>query len=231
MRLQFDGQDRTENVAPYSLAGDTNGLFYPANLFVGTHTLTATPYPQPNLGGTPGASITITFSVVDSTSPPILLTEENSDRAIAYNCATFVPGPFAITTEQNFSSDKRTRVMLFVTNLDSSTGTFPSDIVVHAENSQLGALSLPVEHIVRVPNFEWLTQVRVILPDGLVNAGDVWVRIILRGVSSNQAHISIRQPALAAVVLPSRMTLPEDWWIAPNRRLRFPSAATWPRKS
>jgi uncharacterized protein (TIGR03437 family) len=162
-------------------------------------------------------------------SPPTLLTEQNSDRAIAFNAATFVSEPFALFTEQNFSSDKRTRVMLFVTNFESSTGGTGSDTVVYAENSAFGTHSLPIEHIGRVPNFDWLTQIKVILPDGLTNAGEVWVRVVSRGVSSNQARITIRQPALAAIMLPSRMRLLVDSWIAPNHRFQWPIATSRPR--
>ncbi len=227
VRLQYNGQDRTENVAPYSLAGDTDGLFNPADLPLGTHTLTATAFSQANLGGTPGASTTISFTVVDNPNgtPPTLLTEENSDRAIALNAATFVTQPFTLLTELNFSSDKRTRVILFVTNFESSTEGVESDAVVHAENSVIGTQSLTIEHIGRVPNIDGLTQITIILPDGLTNAGDVWVRVVLRGVSSNQARITISQ-TMAAMMLPSRTRLLVDSWIAPKRRIRWPIAIT-----
>ena len=121
------GMRALENVRLTRLAGDTNGEFNPANLSVGIHTLTVTPYSQPNLGGTPGTPMTITFSVVDNPNgtPPNLLTEPNSDRAIALNAATFVAEPFALFTRENFGSDKRTRVMLFVSNFESSADRTP----------------------------------------------------------------------------------------------------------
>jgi hypothetical protein len=193
VKLQFNGQVRTENVAPYSVAGDTSGAFNAATLSVGTHTLSATAYPQPNLGGTPLASLSFSFSVIDRPlRTPILLTEQNSDSAVAFNAATFVTDPFSIFTEQNFSSDKRTRVLLFVSDLDFPEGGVVSDVQVLAESSVLGTVPLTVEHIAKVPFFDWLTQIKVSLPDSLANAGDVFVRVSWNGHSSNLARVSIR---------------------------------------
>ncbi len=214
VRLQHNEQVRTENEAPYSLAGDTDGHFNPADLFVGTHTVTVIPYPQPNLGGTPGAPTTFSFTVVDvPNTPPALLTEESSDRAIAFNAATFVTEPFTLSTEQNFSSDKRTRVLLFVTNVGFSASGV--DTVVQAEDPVHGTLLLPIEHIGNVPSFDWLTQIKVILPDSLANSGDVGIRVIFRGMPSNQARIGLTRPAAGLGILPSRMKLLVDFWTVP----------------
>jgi CubicO group peptidase (beta-lactamase class C family) len=218
IRLHHNEQVRTENEVPYSLAGDTNGHLNPADLFVGTHTVTVIPYPEPNLGGTPGIPTTFSFTVVDAPStPPTLLTEENSDRAIALNAATFATQPFTRFTETNFSSDKRTRVMLFITYVGApATGV---DTVVNGQHPVNGTFSLPIEHIGTVPNFDWLTQVTVILPDGFANAGEVWVRVVLRGLSSNQARINVTEPAAALTMRPSRMSLLVDSWTAPISQL------------
>jgi len=233
MKLQHNGREQIENIAPYSIAGDIDGAFNPANLSVGTHTLTVTSYPQPNLGGTPVASKTISFVVVDNpiSSPPVLLTEHNSNRAIAFNAATFVQEPFALFTEQNFSSDKRTRVILFIAQLGSSTSSaVSSNTLVQAENSVLGTVSLPVEHIARVPNFDWLTQIKVVLPDNLAHPGDVWVRVVLNGEPSNQALIGIKEWSLGAATMPpSLMRLLEDPWITRDRRLPWQIALNRPR--
>src|SRR5215208_5298067 len=43
----------------------------------------------------------------------VLLTEQNSDLAIALDSVTFVRDPFPLTTVFNFSPDHRTRIMLF----------------------------------------------------------------------------------------------------------------------
>jgi len=198
VRIQHNGDDRTENFAPYSLAGDTDGAFNPANMSLGTHTVTVTPYPKPNQNGTPGASTTISFTVVDRTfnTPPVLLTEQSSDVAIAFNAVTFVRGPFPLQTQQNFSSDKRTRVLLFVTNFD------PNSSPLVQGNSALGSYNMPVEHIGAVPGFDSVTQITIMLPDGLENVGDVWLRVMVNGMSSNSGRINLHQSTVAGIMSP-----------------------------
>lgn len=211
LKIQHNGVTITENVAPYSLAGDINGAFNTANLSVGNHTITSTPYPLANLGGTPGPSTTISFTVIDqkSVKPPTLLTQGSSGDAIAFNAMTLVREPFALTTEQNLSSDKRTRVILFAVDFDQATGSLNSDIQIEAENPVLGTITLPIEHIGKTPSLEWLTQIRIVLPDELRNAGDVWIRVKLFGERSNQARLLIKQSA-GATNLPPKFDV--FWW-------------------
>ena len=59
---------RTENVAPYAIAGDAKGTYNPWTPAVGTHTLSITPYAQSNGQGIAGATRTVTLNVVQSGS-------------------------------------------------------------------------------------------------------------------------------------------------------------------
>src|SRR6185503_14105579 len=54
--------------------------------------------------------------------PPILVTEPDTDIAIAFDSVTMLRDPFPLTNTLNFSSDNRTRVMLFAMNLDLMPG-------------------------------------------------------------------------------------------------------------
>jgi hypothetical protein len=58
---------RTENGAPFALAGDnligTRTDFLPWTPVVGKHTVTATPFPQTNAGGAAGIAQSVTFTV------------------------------------------------------------------------------------------------------------------------------------------------------------------------
>jgi hypothetical protein len=55
---------RTDNAAPYALAGDTNATDYVAwTPSVGGHTVTATPYTAADAGGTAGTPGTLSFTV------------------------------------------------------------------------------------------------------------------------------------------------------------------------
>jgi uncharacterized protein (TIGR03437 family) len=133
--------------------------------------------------------MTMSFVVVDTpiSSPPVLVTAENTDVVVAFNAATFLPEPFELFTEQNFNADKRTRVILFATNTHLSAG-----VEIRAENATLGSIPVPVEFVGTVPNFPWLVQIVVRLPDELANRGDVWLRFSSGGTWSNQARINIR---------------------------------------
>ncbi len=56
---------RTENTAPYALAGDYRGDYRSWTPTVGRHTLTATPYSERSGGGTSGSALSISFTVTE----------------------------------------------------------------------------------------------------------------------------------------------------------------------
>ena len=61
VRLELSGtrsSARTENIAPWALFGDRGGEAFPA----GSYTVAATPYPEKNLGGTPGSARSVSFT-------------------------------------------------------------------------------------------------------------------------------------------------------------------------
>lgn len=61
-----DSSFNIENVAPYSLAGDSSGDFAAATLTPGAHTVIATPFVGPDATGQAGGAITINFTVIDN---------------------------------------------------------------------------------------------------------------------------------------------------------------------
>ncbi|MEP6570359.1 MAG: hypothetical protein ABJC10_11355 [Acidobacteriota bacterium] len=125
--------------------------------------------------------------------PPATLTlfiDETSGRAAALDSLTLVSQPFSIVRPSNLSSDQRTRVMLFADNI--ATGDNLPLVTAQAEDAQHRIYPLVVEFAGRVPNFDWLMQLNVLLPDDLGNAGDVQVRISLQGRVSNQVIFNVR---------------------------------------
>ena len=66
-----------------------------------------------------------------------------------------------------------------------------SALSAEAETSQGGTVLLPVEYFGQVPTFFRMKQLNVLLPEELEGAGEVWVRIRLRGVPSNTALMRI----------------------------------------
>ena len=71
VKFGFDGNVnyRIESSPPYAIAGDSSGNYTPWTPTVGSHTIMATPYTDPNAGGTAGAALVSTFTFIDSSSP------------------------------------------------------------------------------------------------------------------------------------------------------------------
>lgn len=123
---------------------------------------------------------------------PTLLTEGNTERAIALDSVTLMRDPFAVATGLNFSPDRRTRVMLFATHVEFAPGDNASIVTAQAEDSQHRIFPVKVEFVGGVPKLYWLTEIVIALPDQLENAGDVRISINLRGATSNKAVITIK---------------------------------------
>lgn len=99
--------------------------------------------------------------------------------------------PFSVTTTNNFSLDRRTRLMLFATNVELLPGEIQTALMVQAEDTEGRVFSLPIEYVGVVANFNWLTQINVKLSDELVSVGEVRVSIRLRGEVSNPALVNL----------------------------------------
>ena len=136
-----------------------------------------------------GTSIPIVLSVVQ---PPILLTQENSLRALALDSVTWTGEPFGVANTHNFSTDQRTRVSLFVVNLELNQGEPISVIMAQAEDSTGQIFQLPVEYFGAVPNFSWLKQVVVKLPTEIANSGDVKVTLKSHDTAGNTVMLKVK---------------------------------------
>jgi hypothetical protein len=140
---------------------------------------------------------------------PTLLTEENSQRAIALDSVTRVRDPLPVVALNNFMlrRDPRTRVALFGINLDLMPGEDASAVTAQARDSLSRNYSLNVEFVGKVPTLNWLTQVIVRLPDELAQAGDVWISIKLHGQTSNEVLFGVKvQSEPRTVTLAARRT-------------------------
>ena len=128
----------------------------------------------------------------NSTAAPTLLTESNTNRAVALDSVTLVRDPFPLTTVSNFSVDQRTRITLFARALDLLPGEDISVVTAQVEDAGNTIYPVKVEYVGKVPGLDWLTQVVIRLPDDFLNASDVLVSVSLRGKASNKAIIGIR---------------------------------------
>ena len=136
-----------------------------------------------------GTAIPIVLSVVQ---PPILLTQENSLRALALDSVTWTADPFSVTSTTNFSTDQRTRVSLFVVNLELNQGEPISVITAQAEDSTGQIFPLTVEYFGAVPNFTWLKQVVVRLPPEIANSSDVKVTLKSHDTAGNTVMLKVK---------------------------------------
>ena len=123
---------------------------------------------------------------------PVLLTEQNSDSAIALDSVTMVRDPFPLTNIFNFSADRRTRLMLFGMNLNLLPGENASAVIARAEDAALNIYPLTVEFVGKVPGFDWLTEVVVRLPDNTPAAQSLLVSVTLHGRTSNKVRVQMK---------------------------------------
>lgn len=126
---------------------------------------------------------------------PVLATEQNSQRGIAFDAVTLVRDPFSITNQSYFGTDKRTRVAIYTNNLELSPGL---QVTVEAVDAQQVVHQLPVEFVGNVPGFlvgrnlPIVAQIIVRLPEGITNAGDLQVSVTARGRTSNKVLIGVK---------------------------------------
>jgi dipeptidyl aminopeptidase/acylaminoacyl peptidase len=133
-----------------------------------------------------------TASSTPGSQTPILLTQENSLRALALDSVTQVAEPFGVSNLHNFSSDQRSRVSLFAVNIDLGPGEPTSVIEAQAENSLGQTFPLTIENFGAVPNFPWLKQIIVKLPDEIANSVEVSVSLKLRGTTGNKVIMKVQ---------------------------------------
>lgn len=95
VRFSFDGNTdyRTENSAPYFLAGDNSGDILPLSLSLGSHTVSAVPYSASQAVGTAGASKTVTFTV--AMGEGLTETEIDGPMRVWQPVILSFPGPFS----------------------------------------------------------------------------------------------------------------------------------------
>jgi Big-like domain-containing protein len=171
------------------LGANGKASFGTSALSIGSHNITA------DFVGTNGwlnSSGTVAQVVNDA---PLLLTDENSDLAVALDSVTETRDPFSLINPYNLGNDSRRRVSLFVWRLQFLPADTASSVSVAAEDDQGQTYQLNVEYIGSVSGLGDVTQVVVRLPDSVFGAPrDLWVKVGLRGTFSNKAIIKIAAP-------------------------------------
>lgn len=143
----------------------------------------------PGVGALEGSPFTSTITILDN-DKPLILTEENTNKAAAVESVWLMRDPFTLGNTQNFSADAHTRIMIFATGIELTAGDL-SAIVVQAQDSQNRVYPLVVEDVRQVSNLDWLSQIVVRLPDSIEVEGDYQISITFRGTTGNKPLISI----------------------------------------
>lgn len=133
-------------------------------------------------------------TIENDDQPPVLLLEENSQRAAALELTSGMRDPFPLTREFNFGSDQRTRISLFALNLTLIAGENSSAVTVSAEDDAGVVHALAVEFVGAVPNQPTLSQIVVRLPDDVGNSTELKLKVTLRRQTSNVGVIRIASP-------------------------------------
>jgi hypothetical protein len=126
-----------------------------------------------------------------NTGIPILISEENSSRALALDSMLRTREPFQLKHQYQWGADSRTRIIIFATDFELAPGESFSAVTADAEDFAHRIFSLPVEYVGKVPGLNWLNYIVVKLNVDSEDVGDVLVRIKYRGISSNRVRLGI----------------------------------------
>lgn len=149
-----------------------------------------------NLTNPTGATIADSQGVgtIQNDDFPVLVLEENSQRAAALELNTLLRDPFPLLSAFNFGPDLRTRISLYALNLTLLAGEDASAVVVTAEDDLGFVQSLQVESVSVVANEPTLSQIVVRLPESVNNSAQLNLKVTLRGQTSNIGVIRIASP-------------------------------------
>ena len=173
---------------------DHNFMVADFSLSVDSAAPAPTPTPTPTPTATPTPTPTPTPAPTPTASAPVLLTDSFTNRAVALHSELLTRDPFKVVSPNNFGSDKRTRVALFAMNINLFSGETESAIVARAVSPSGVIYSLPVKYVTRVPGYDWLWHVVVVLPQDSSISGNITLTITLHGATSNPVTVAIAPP-------------------------------------
>ena len=135
--------------------------------------------------------------VLASTTTPLLqlLLEESSsaNHVAALDSVLFLRDPFPVINQQNLlnpGSDRNTRVLVFVRNLQLAANEAAAAVVVNLVDSANQSFDIAAENVWVAPNSDF-SQISFRLPDTLA-PGTCTIQIRVHGQVSNSAFIQIR---------------------------------------
>lgn len=137
------------------------------------------------------ASSVLDFEATINPGVPVLISEANSTRALAFDSVLHMREPFKLNYSYPWTADRRTRLMIFAQNFELTPNETVTAVTARAEASNNRNYPLTVEYVGKVPGSEWLTCIVVRLWDGMDDVGDVLVSVTYRNITSNRVRIGI----------------------------------------
>ena len=122
---------------------------------------------------------------------PVLVSREDSTRAVAFDSVTHQREPFNPIAAVKFGTDSATRIMIFAMNLHLQIGETTSAVSADAEDENHNIHTLDVENVGSVPDQPWATSIILRLNGDMDDLGDVLVRIKYKGITSNRVRLAI----------------------------------------
>jgi PQQ-like domain len=186
--------------------GSTSGKLYALNESTGTNVWTGTvgaPVNRPDehngsepltgLGAgeglivAPASNLVVAFQAGPPPTP-VIYVDEGTNNAVALDSVTFLKGPFRLSNPNNFSSDQRTRIILFTSDLGLAQPDLNDPAVLVVE---VAGVNLPVENVgpLSIPGLTG-SYIIVRLPNN-VPTGSLELRVKLRGVVSDARTLNI----------------------------------------
>jgi CSLREA domain-containing protein len=202
LSFTFNVGDWQHDALTVTATSNNPSLIPNANLVITGSSLSSTRTLQmtPGAGQSGQATITVTVRVtadgrlmsdtfvltVSNTPPPVIITENGTNKVAALNSVTFLREPFRLSDPHNFSSDQRTRIIFFTSDLGL---TQPDASVLTVQAS---GVNLPVENVGPLSGVPGLTGSYIVvrLPNGLPT-GSLQLTITLRGLVSNTTVLNI----------------------------------------
>lgn len=138
------------------------------------------------------SGLALPFSILIFGQSPIILTEDGSLNALGLDGVFQTRDPLAVANNNYFGSDKRTRLQLYVFDLDLFSGETTSIISATAIDAQQVSHALAVEDLRKVPDVPWMSQLTLRLPSDLTGPSDPFVTVTVRGQPSVAARIHIK---------------------------------------
>ena len=126
---------------------------------------------------------------LDPSKPPVILTEEGSERAVALNSVNLTRAPFFNTTRPSLIADGKPRIALFAINV-AAAETSAVEVTAEDENGNIFASEL--EAVIPLDGPIWMVQLNIKLPDELSGSRRLWVSIKAGGHTSNRVLLELQ---------------------------------------